>query len=363
MSGMQRILIRCMEALFALRQPQVSFCFRAILIGVLTLLPATSFADGSKDLVKNGGYRPFLEAGYNRSTAGIDRLNRFYVFARSGETLQLGSSAFGLYEGDIRYTRPDGVSGSCAAIKPANAGRSWGVIENLAQEKAGPLPAAGGYTACELIASDATEGVWEITFIAPAPESWKFSSPVTSSVDWVQAADVYTIAAWDISVQAEDGAPVEGRVYAQHLPLNMGGPNEPFASQLYIVTRDGYQYQIDYNDARGHTLLILANDVGFQNSSSDSPVYRSVKLDPLNTLNDGLPDGVKLKNPQAGDSEGASTHKLFFAPPAGDLPVAAMLGTEPAWLINNTIEPAIVSALTYTGSVGKTGSFFFYLFC
>ncbi len=348
-----------MEALFVRKQFQLYF--RAILLGVL-MLPllavSASWADGSKDLIKNGGNRPFLEAGYNRSTAGIDRLNRFYVFARANEKIQLGSSAFGLYEGDILYKRPDGTSGACSLIKPATASQHWGVIQNLDEEKVGPQPEVGGYTPCEVEVDAANEGVWEIVFIGPAPNSWKFSDPITTTVDWVQAADVFTIAAWDVSVYSENEGLIAGRVYAQHLPLNMGAAEATFAGQLFTITKDGYQYQVDYNDARGHSLLLMANDAGFQDAQNDEPLYGSVLLDPLNAGNNGLPTGVKLANPYV-DNSSVTTHKLFFNTPAADLPVAAMMGNEPAWLRSNVSEPAAVSNLTYTGSVGKTGSFSF----
>ena len=356
---MQRIRIRCMEALFVRKQFQLFF--RAILLGVLVLpllAVSASWADGSKDLIRNGGNRPFLEAGYNRSTAGIDRLNRFYVFARANEKLQLGSSAFGLYEGDILYKRPDGTSSACSLIKPAGASQNWGVIRNLDEEQSGPQPELGGYTPCELVVDVANEGVWEIVFIGPAPNSWKFSDPITTTVDWVQAADVFTIAAWDISVRSDSDGLIDGRVYAQHLPLNMGAAEASFAGQLFIITKDGYQYQVDYNDARGHALLLMANDAGFQNAQTDEPLYGSVLLDPLNSGNDRLPEGVKLASPYV-DNNTVTTHKLFFNVPAADLPVAAMMGNEPAWLRSNVSEPAVVSNLTYTGSVGKTGSFSF----
>ncbi len=122
MSGMQRIGTRCMEALYWLLQCHVYF--RATCIGLLILpmvISQPSWADGSKDLIRNGGYRPFLEGGHGRTVAGINRMNKFYVYLRAGETLQLGSSALGMYEGDIVFTRPDGTSGSCLALKPASA--------------------------------------------------------------------------------------------------------------------------------------------------------------------------------------------------------------------------------------------------
>ncbi len=360
MSGMQRIGIRCMEALYWLLRCHVYF--RATCIGLLILpmiLIQPSRADGSKDLIRDGGYRPFLEGGHARTLAGISRMNKFYVYLRAGETLQLGSSAFGMYEGDILYARPDGAAGSCLALKPEGADDNWGVIRSIDEEKAGPSPNAGGYVACELTADADAEGLWEVTFIGPAPDSWSFSSPLPADASWRQAPDVYTIAAWDITVRDVDTNVVPGRVFAHHIPLNLGSADASIASTLYARTRDGYQYRLDLNNISGHTLLLFANSAGFQQTDGGAPLYKSIALDPLNTSNAGLPDGVMLHDPSAPDTDQATTHKLFFVAPADDLPVAAMHGDTPVWLANPMVTPPSFEGLTYTGSVGKNGSFSF----
>ena len=169
----------------------------------------------------------------------------------------MGSSAFGLYEGDILFTRPDGTPGSCLAIRPDNAAHNWGLIQSIEEEKAGALPNMGGYSACEVTADASNEGIWEVTFLGPAPDSWRFSSPITAGTAWKQAMDVYTIAAWDITVRDNDGQVISGRAFAHHLPLNMGGAEAMLSSVLYILTKDGYQYRVDLNDATGHTVFII----------------------------------------------------------------------------------------------------------
>ncbi|MEM8484277.1 MAG: T9SS type A sorting domain-containing protein [Bacteroidota bacterium] len=349
-----------MEALYWLLQCHVYF--RATCIGLLIMpmiISQPSRADGSKDLIRNGGYRPFLEGGHGRTVAGINRMNKFYVYLRAGETLQLGSSAMGMYEGDIQFTQPDGTTGSCLALKPATAGDRWGIIPSIDEERAGPLPNVGGYTACERAADASTEGIWEVTFVGPAPDSWAFSTPLPAGASWQQAPDVYTIAAWDITVRNADTQEVPGRVFANHLPLNLGSATASIASTLFARTRDGYDYRIDLNNISGHTLLLFANSAGFQTVTEEALLYRSIILDPLNTSNNGLPDGVKLHNPFMQDTEQAATHKLFLVPPADDLPVAAMQGDVPVWLANPVVAPATFDGLSYTGSVGKTGSFSF----
>lgn len=359
MSGMQRIIIRCMEALSWLVQRHVFV--RATFLGLFilpALLASPSLADGSKELVRKGGFRPFLEAGLHRTTAGINRLNTFFVYARAGERLQLGSSAMGVYEGDILFTRPNGSSGSCVELRPSG-NADWGVIASIDEEMAGPSPNAGGYTPCELAVDAGTEGLWKIVFMGPAPESWKFSNALPANAAWVQEPDVYTVAAWDVSVRNSSNSLITGRVYAQHLPLTMGDVENPLSAELFVLTKDGYQYRVDFNDVAGHSLLLFANGAGFQNAVTATPLYSSLALDPINTLNGGLPEQVSLLDPLGEDQEANATHKLFFSQPSADLPVAAMHGTELVWLANTPVTPVSVDNLKYTGSVGKTGSFSF----
>ena len=316
-------------------------------------------ADGSRDLIAHGGNRPFLEGGYGRRTAGIDRLNRFFVYVRAGEKMQLGSSAFSIYQGDILYTRPNGDSGSCSTGRPDGAPDQWGRIQSIDEERAGPLPAAGGYTPCELDVDAASEGIWQITFIGPQPESYKFSKSLPGGATWIQASDVYTVAAWDISVRNANDAVLAGRVFAHHLPLNLGDADASLTARYRILTRDGYDYAVDMNGTRGHTLLLFSSPDGFIRSTTKQPAYRSIILDEVNTANKGLPDGIALNDPLLLDGLDAAAHKLFFDQPASDLPAAAESAYGPMWLRTAPTQPADASQFSYSGGVGKAGSFSF----
>ncbi len=349
-----------MDALSALIRPchvwihAVLFAFAIVFLG--PILPG--FTDGSRDLIRQGGNRPFLEGGTGKTTAGIDRLNRFFVYARAGETIKLGSSAFGIYQGDILFTSPFGSSSTCSAQRPENAPDHWGRILDIDQELAGPLPAAGGYTPCELSINTGSEGVWEITFLAPHLETYKFSRQLPAGSSWVQDTDVYTIAAWDISVHDAAGQSQTGRVFARHLPLNLGGTGATLATELFILTHDGYEYRVDYNDMRGHTLLLFANANGFIDDAA-KPLYRSILLEAVNTINHGLPDGVSVTDPLSMNGQDTAAHKIFFDRPAADLPTEAESPTGPVWLRTVPISTATPSQLTYTGSIGEAGSFSF----
>lgn len=334
--------------------------FHAVLVGLMAigfLLPKTILADGSKDLIRNGGNRPFLEGGAGRTTAGIDRQNQIFLFARAGETIHLGSSAFGLYKGDILYTSPDGIQGTCASLKPADAVPNWGRIQSIEEELAGPVPARGGYASCTLVAD--ADGVWQISFIGPDPEGWKFSKSLPAQAAWIQQSDVYTITAWDATVRSSEGEDQAGRVYANHLPLNLGSETAALAAQVFALTRDGYVYRIDLNGMRAHTLVVFANNTGFQEAASDASLYRSVVLDEANTANKSLPDGIDFHHPLAEDTAHERTFKLFFSLPDDGLPVTAGSATGSKWLRVQRMVPPQPIGLTFSGTMGNGGGFSF----
>src|ERR1700712_1178639 len=115
---------------------------RAMLYGVLLLFFAVnSFADGSRELTTNGGYRAYLfSSATSNSSFPFPTLGTMKVYVKAGETIYVGSSAQGIRSGTINLRAPDGSkysSGSSATI---------GLISNRSQEKVGPLPDAGGYT-------------------------------------------------------------------------------------------------------------------------------------------------------------------------------------------------------------------------
>ncbi|MBX2820475.1 MAG: hypothetical protein KTR29_12360, partial [Rhodothermaceae bacterium] len=222
---------------------QFSIRVAALLIFTFALSAFPMVADGSTVFSNQSGYRPFLEGGYGKSLVGMDRLNTFYVYALPGENILLGSSAMGVAEGDILFSRPDGTSGSCLSEYPGLPG--LGRIHSLEEEQRGPS-VSGGYTPCELEVDAQNSGLWKIVFVGPSPNSWKSSAAISITQPWIQAEDVFTIAAWDITVQGQGGAEKDGRYFAEHLPLSMGDPKAPLFLDLYVVTGDGYIYEVGY---------------------------------------------------------------------------------------------------------------------
>jgi len=298
----------------------------------------------------NRAWLEFITGGAGSTTAGIQRASIIQVYALPGETLYLGSSAVGVGGGVINYRDPTGAAGTCGAT---------GLITTRAQELAGPAAmAAGGYPACAVVVGAAQGGIWEIDFVSPnAGGGGNNNPPVTlANAQWLQNdATRHSTAAWDVTVQGTDGLVRTGRVFADYLALNMGGLGSPAAQvQLdavyYILTRDGYLYQIDLNGMNPFGFIFFANNKGFQNSGTGNALYRSVQLSAAS----GLQGTDAIHDPGDPDDATNTTHKIFFEVPSAELPVTS--GTD--WLLQPTpITPPAPTNFTFTGDDGTPGQF------
>jgi len=325
----------------------------AILALVVALPYLPALAEGSRDLIDSGGSRPWLE-DRTGTTAGIDRTNTLKVFARNGETINLGSSAMGLGAGDILVTAPNNPTPqSCLNdYMPGGAPADWGRIDNIAEEQAGPLPAAGGYVPCVINVTAATAGVWEIKFAAPIQNQVGNPPPTNATAPWVQSANNFWIAAWDITVMS-GGNPVPGRVFANYLPFNMGNFAATLDSEVFILTDDGYQYRVDLNGQQPFGFIFFANNVGFIDQATGESLYRSVQLDQAN--NDAFMGTDGIHPPDIPDTAEFITHKIFFNPPDPNLPASAPTTIGPTWLLTSPQQPPVVTGFGFVGVDGTPG--------
>lgn len=67
------------------------FLISGIIAASFTAFSSAAFAEGSNDLVKNAGYRPYLEWS-DKQNFGLQRKSVIYVYAEKGETIYFGSS-------------------------------------------------------------------------------------------------------------------------------------------------------------------------------------------------------------------------------------------------------------------------------
>jgi uncharacterized repeat protein (TIGR01451 family) len=336
------------------------------LLAVMILMlwqTATTHAEGSKELTDpaDGGYRPYLLYDAIGTVGGVPNISIIKVYAEDGEVLNLGSSANGKGAGVINYRSPGGVAGTCPVTGVI------GRILSRVQENAGPLPAPDGYTPCVVDVNQT--GVWEVTFISPNPVAGTANNPPTVLVAndaWVIDVDPDTddpaqpdtvrwIRAWDVTV-TDGGVRVPGRVYADHLPLNMGNnlPGQVFNSVVYIFTEDGYLYEVNMNGIDAFGFQFLSNNKGFQQGGE--PIFRSLQLTGNNNTQ-GIPAGFSLHSPNLPDTLDDKTHKIFFNYP--DFPTFNLLNSAPVISPSGPITfqtppiaPPVPTELTFIGEEG-----------
>ncbi|MEA5516508.1 isopeptide-forming domain-containing fimbrial protein [Nodularia sp. UHCC 0506] len=307
-----------------------------------------SWAEGSKDLVADGGYRPYLEST-NLLIAGILRRTTLKVYVQAGETVNLGSSVPTSSNGtqDIVYTSPfGGQNGACDVLSSG-----FGFIDTVAKETAGPLPNVGGYTPCSFVATET--GVYEVVFYSPFSNPGGNPTPVSVTAQFPTGnTQQGGVAAWDITVRDTGGNDQIGRVFTNYISMNMGGnanSSNPIAlnSKLYIQTKDGYRYETDMNGVDPFGFVFFANSRGYIDRTNNSTLYRSAGGASNNSLN--FPGNVSVQNPTLPDTLTDITHLVFFNRPDPltliglGLPTTAVLPVEP-------------TSFKFTGGTGGSGN-------
>jgi len=274
-------------------------------------------AEGSRDLIKNSGlFRPYTEWLPGVSIAGIPRRTLLRVYVIQGETINLGSSvhtSFGSGTQDIVYRTPSGTTDSC----DVRSDTGFGFIDTLAKETAGPLPTAGGYTPCQIVATET--GIYEVEFHGPSETSITNPPPVAFDAQFpTGATQQATVAAWDITVTS-NGVRQPGRVFTNYLSLNMGGnsgapnPNQlGLNSILYVQTKDGYRYEVTLDRLDPGNFIFFGNNRGFIDNFDNSNLYRSITA-PTEALN--FIGNVGLHLPTLADTSTNVTHRVFFNRP------------------------------------------------
>ncbi|MCO5247398.1 MAG: Ig-like domain-containing protein [Chitinophagales bacterium] len=328
----------------------------AILLLLLFSFSTYVYAEGSKDLYPNGaqGYRAYLlssttDAAFNP----FSNPGRMYIYAKSGETIYVGSSMQGMSlsgtTASIQLKAPNGdtyTSGTSTTV---------GRIQNRSQELIGPnINNNGGYNAYTRTVTSAQEGIWEINFTTVGYGTNISSSTTGSGTDrnytangnWVQEAHAYSaslIAAWDVSV-GSSGTLISGRAYTT--VFNGTAPNtrfneRSFYAKFYVLTPEGFVYLVDNNGQNGASFNFFSNNKGVMtNFPNGGSAYVSLDASDLATVSSNVWD------PRQADNGNNITNKLFFNKPATDLPTSASIkfGSNPTattWLKNTPVVPQI----------------------
>ena len=313
----------------------------ALVVGAFSLVGLPDvLGEGSANLEANGGRRALTE--WRTSLYGnlLPRRTLFQVYAKAGEEIALGSSGVGVGTGDIVVWTPGQITAPLTVALPAPAFAcsvsqpGTGALTTPAQEAAGPLPASGGYTPC--LYTPAATGVYDVAFYGPAGGSSDVDGTAgTISAPAIDATQASGVSMWDITVRpiADPSAPISGRVFTDYLAQITGGNGATYQveSSLWAVTTDGFQYRIDLRGLDPNGFILYGNTVGFLDPDGATPLYHDLVAD-INPLTN-IEGGAQLAPP---------TGKLFFAPPAGDLPAS---------IVPTPVVPT-VNAITFQGTAG-----------
>ncbi|MHC8949729.1 DUF7507 domain-containing protein [Sphingobacterium hungaricum] len=290
---------------------------RVMIVFSFFITNSLAYADGSKDFYPQGvqGNRAFLVSHngsrINNASMPFLTLGTHYVYVQAGEKLAVASSAQGVGQGKIILTSP---TNQIINTSSSNLGR---IADNgsgtRAAELAGPRR---GYAPYEVLIDASNQGIWKIEFVAPSGDNdhnvgQNKAQNVRADKDWVQTNE-YFISAWDISVRNRaDEDWIKGRVYTNTLNLQISGdqiedPNQAFYGKNYVLTNDGYVYQVNGNGSNGIAFCYFVNNKGFLDEKSD-PLYKSV--------NNSSIDSYKIQDPRTVDSESQITHKIMYTRP------------------------------------------------
>ncbi|AFZ01189.1 DUF11 domain-containing protein [Calothrix sp. PCC 6303] len=329
-----------------LQRIQKPFTKLTLLLCTLSCWVQPAKAEGSRELVQNGGNRPFTEWRTDR-TAGILRRTVLKVYVNKDEVINLGSSAVGVDKGDILLFKDgDNVDSTTPTLKCSTA-VDKGILDTRAKEIAGPLPTTGGYTPCTYTAP--ASGVYQVVFYGTDGKTSTTDPTTANGVDYITnplttAAQKSAVSMWDITVRssATSTSDIKGRVFTDYIALNMGANNRYLKSNIYILTDDGYRYSTDLSVGRGidpYGFLFFANEKGLL-APNGQPLYHTGKKAGDSAMTPPLDGGVTIQAPK---------YPLFFNPPSND----AISGLNVSLIAR---EPFPASNFKFTGGVGGSGN-------
>jgi uncharacterized repeat protein (TIGR01451 family) len=312
----------------------------------------SAIAEGSRELVQNGGNRPFTEWRTN-ATAGMLRRTVLKVYANAGEVINLGSSGVNVGAGNIKlFSDTANVDSATPLVDCKVAQPGTGILDTRAKELAGPLPATGGYTPCVYTAP--TSGIYQVTFYGPDGSTGANDASTSAGIDYIANPLINTnqkssVSLWDITVRSNAAATADlnGRVFTDYVAMIMGSNGRYLKSNFYILTDDGYRYKTDLsNNGAGSGIdpngfLFFANEKGLLLPGGlGQPLYHTGQKIGDNFLTPPLDGGVTLQPP---------TYPTFFNPPSN----AAVSGIGYPLIAQ---KPAAATNFLFTAGTGGSGN-------
>ena len=287
------------------------------------------------------------------------------AYVSSGETIDVGSSAVGVGSGDVTVFDPGvvsdpsaeplptvttGVNGfRCSDQRTSSGIAAQGMITSRALELAGPQAVTGGgnpggYVPCHYTAP--ATGIYSIVFYGPDGDGVDTDGGALADINLANAnnfnaAQLATIAAWDVTIRANDTSvtDINGRLFTTALAASTAGNGRPLNITFYVTTNDGFVYEVQTRGLDPNGFALYGNQLGFLDADGSGPLDHDV----LGTTNSsqltGLAGNVALAAPQ---------YPISFTPLAPETLAALGIPTTP-------VSPAI-NTLSFAGSVGGNTS-------
>ena len=266
--------------------------------------------------------------------------------------------------------RPDG---SFAGIyQNLGAGAGLGIINNDVEELNGPTGGGttngSGYVPVVQEVGVGQSGVWTIVFgfpiTFPSSSSYAFTN-LENNETWDRATHQPTdwaVVSWDVTVSTsaaanDGGTMLTGRVFTKQYKTIITGNGNTTSPTFYMLSKEGIQYQLDFNDIDPYGFDFSANSVGIANGDGQ-PSYSS-RLTSDYTISDDpsswTPGNYYIFDPQGQDQGLFVTYKIFFNTPDSNMPNEAqtsnpITGDSYTTWLNNSVstDPLDITGFEFT---------------
>lgn len=241
---------------------------------------------------QNGDFKQGSEINNATST---DVGKTVYLFtADSGEATQIKDEYEEIESAYIALSDSDKPSQVKGLTKVVDESRSYtkgkiGYISNTIEEVAGPNGVIPYYGTTET-----TNGYNPLSFTAPMTGTYAFrfmtndvayqkNATESKLSDETDSTDLHSynnqaphIAMWDVTVSGTDKKAKSGRVWTDVLNLNMGAQVGTLGSNVYVLTNDGFEYQVNFNGMKPFGFSFFSNSRGFLLKDSGSGKIQSM---------------------------------------------------------------------------------------
>jgi uncharacterized repeat protein (TIGR01451 family) len=325
----------------------------ALLGGAIGTSIQPAHAEGSRELVGNGGHRPYTEWRTD-TTGGIVRRTLLEVYAKAGEVVNLGSSAVGVGSGNAVLFAPNvNVDTATPLLNCRTAQPGKGVMTTRLQEEKGPLPAVGGYDPCIFTAP--ADGIYQVAFYGPAgrsgsattgasadPGATTSDAAISINNPLITTDQRATVSMWDITVRSSTTSTfdISGRVFTDYVALILDNNGRQLKSDLFILTDDGYRYRTALNGLDPNGFIFFANSRGLLQPNGQTLYHSARALVAGDNTVSALLGGITIQPPE---------HQMFFSPPDNDAITALGASLTP-------IAPAPAQNFQFTGGTGGSGN-------